>query len=69
MVILQAINRFTWWQRMDCCFSLRNERLLQAQTFLNFEESPDQFPDEFTIFFRGSSIKTEMKQRALKKKN
>ena len=28
MVVLQALNRFTWLQRMGCCFSIKGERVL-----------------------------------------
>lgn len=34
---------------------------------MHFDESPDQFPEEYAMFFQGKSIKSEMADRAEKK--
>lgn len=54
---LTAYPRYSFWQRLNCCYLQSRKRRNQVENYLHFEESPEQFPIEFCLLFGGSFLK------------
>jgi len=53
-IALQAHQSQTFWQKMRCCWNRKKRSRVQVENFLHYEESTDQFPMEFCLFFGGN---------------